>query len=196
MVFSFYDCIVVHRWKVKDWWKYFCHDNTNCNVQDRIEISSSPCMLNCSYAMWVFFIPNVNFETACIVKVVLSFHNPLRMPNIKHFDAVDTIKFSPTGLALRSKCCWNTSILNMFISSGLCQKKHMCVWGGECKKLVSASLVIQHIVVSKVKILRARQSKIWILAGEGDLSLLNNQIFSEAHSPSCSLVTGGAFPQG
>jgi hypothetical protein len=48
-------------------------------------------MLNCSYAMWVFFIPNVDFENVCIVKVALSFHNPLRMPNIKHFDAVDTV---------------------------------------------------------------------------------------------------------
>jgi hypothetical protein len=46
--------------------------------------------------MWVVFIPNVDFENAFIVKVVLSFHNPLRMPNKEHFDAVDTVSnFSP-----------------------------------------------------------------------------------------------------
>jgi len=84
-------------------------------------------MLNDSYAMWVVSIPNMDFENAFIVMVVLSFHNPLRMPNIEHFDAIDTVKFFPIGLAPESKCCWNTSILNMFISSGPCQKNYMCV---------------------------------------------------------------------
>lgn len=43
-----------HRRKVKDWWEYiFCHDNTDCNFQEGIKIYSSPCTLNCSYAMWV-----------------------------------------------------------------------------------------------------------------------------------------------
>ena len=76
----------------------------------------------------------MDFKNAFIVKVVLSFHNPLRMPNIEHFDAVDTVKFCPVGLVPRSKCSWLTSILNVFISSGPRQKKYMCVcvffWGG------------------------------------------------------------------
>ena len=61
--------------------KVFCHDNTDCNVQEGTEINSSSCMLNWNYAMWVFFNPNVDFENAFIAKVVLSFYNPLRMPH-------------------------------------------------------------------------------------------------------------------
>ena len=65
-------------------------------------------------------------------------------------------------------------------------------WGGGCKDSVSAHFVIQHIVVSMMTRLWARQSRILTLAGEGELSLLNNQI-SGAHPPSYSLVTGGSF---
>ena len=62
----------------------------------------------------------------------------------------------------------------MFISSGPCQKKRVCMcvsgWGWcvyvHVKKSVSLSLVIQLIVVSMVTRLQARQSRILILAGE------------------------------
>ena len=41
--------------------------------------------------MWVVFIPNLDFENAFIVKVVLSFNNLLKVPNVGHLDVVDTV---------------------------------------------------------------------------------------------------------